>query len=176
MSEVKCSLPSAAEIYRWRDAAGKEHFTSDIHRVPAAYRRQALESLGRPAEGRVQYHSGDARQPAQPTTEAPAAPDAGDPAEPAPPAKAETPAETARFDCEALKKQARKKLAEVAKRERAVARREDVSSDIASSIYAEKRNETALRKARAQLEKAEAHYERWRRIQYTRGAPPGCRR
>jgi len=156
-------LPAAAEIYRWRDASGKEHFTSDIHRVPAAYRRQALENATEPVEGRVHYHSGDARRPAEP------APSTA-------PAPAPAKVETSGFDCEALKKQARKKLAEVAKRERAAERREDISSDIASSIYADKRNENALRKARTQLEKARANYELWRKIQYSRGAPPGCLR
>ncbi|MDJ0851551.1 MAG: DUF4124 domain-containing protein [Myxococcota bacterium] len=156
--------PTEAEIYRWRDADGKEHFTSDIHRVPAAHRRQARENAAAPSAGRVQYHSGDGPRIPEPAAEAQA--------EASPPAKVKT----SGFDCEALKKQARKKLEELAKRERAVERREDVSSDIASSIYAEKRNENALRKARAALEKAQANYERWRKIQYSRGAPPGCLR
>jgi len=32
---------SAAEIYRWTDASGREHFTQSLGQVPAEYRRQA---------------------------------------------------------------------------------------------------------------------------------------
>jgi len=42
------AAPAAAEIYRWTDESGQEHFTMDLHRVPPkhradAERRNALE-------------------------------------------------------------------------------------------------------------------------------------
>lgn len=33
--------PASAEIYRWTDAEGREHFTMDLHRVPAKHRAEA---------------------------------------------------------------------------------------------------------------------------------------
>ncbi len=164
------ACPAAAEIYRWRDADGREHFTSDLHRVPPAYRRQAREN-GTASTGRVQFHSGEARHDSQPDEAAP-------PARAEAPEKRETPEKppAPRFDCSALQKQARKKLDEVAKRERAVERREDAASDIASSLRADKHRQDALAEAKERLAEAQERYERWRRIHYTRGAPPGCLR
>lgn len=43
--------PAEAEIFRWKDASGREHFTTDISRVPPEYRAKARqgarEGLGR---------------------------------------------------------------------------------------------------------------------------------
>lgn len=38
-----CSAPAAAEIYRYQDAQGKDHFVMSLDEVPPAYRAQALE-------------------------------------------------------------------------------------------------------------------------------------
>ena len=35
------AAPAAAEMYRWTDAQGNTHFTSDPTKVPAQYRKQA---------------------------------------------------------------------------------------------------------------------------------------
>jgi hypothetical protein len=39
-------LPSGAEIYRWVDAQGREHFTTNKSQVPAAYRNQVTTTEG----------------------------------------------------------------------------------------------------------------------------------
>ena len=38
------AAPAAAEIYRWTDEKGQEHFTMELHRVPAQYRGQAKKN------------------------------------------------------------------------------------------------------------------------------------
>jgi hypothetical protein len=35
------AAPASAEIYRWTDDAGREHFTMDLHRVPPKHRGEA---------------------------------------------------------------------------------------------------------------------------------------
>jgi len=35
------AAPASAEIYRWTDAQGREHFTMDLHRVPSEHRAEA---------------------------------------------------------------------------------------------------------------------------------------
>ncbi|HKJ23706.1 MAG TPA: DUF4124 domain-containing protein [Myxococcota bacterium] len=35
------AAPASAEMYRWTDAGGQEHFTMDLHRVPPEYRGEA---------------------------------------------------------------------------------------------------------------------------------------
>lgn len=38
---VLLALPAGAEIYRWTDLAGHEHFTMNLHRVPPEHRAEA---------------------------------------------------------------------------------------------------------------------------------------
>jgi hypothetical protein len=40
------ALPAGAEIYRWVDAQGREHFTTNKSQVPAAYRNQVTTTEG----------------------------------------------------------------------------------------------------------------------------------
>jgi hypothetical protein len=49
-SAVGFALPAEAELYRWTDAQGREHFAMDLHEVPpehraAAQRRAELEKI-----------------------------------------------------------------------------------------------------------------------------------
>ena len=46
-----CAGPAAAEIYRWRDEGGREHFTQDLNQVPPRYRKQAEEAAAGPSPG-----------------------------------------------------------------------------------------------------------------------------
>lgn len=39
------SLPAAAEIFRWKDAQGRLHFTQDLNQVPDEYRAQAQSGV-----------------------------------------------------------------------------------------------------------------------------------
>jgi hypothetical protein len=41
---VLVAHPAASEIYRWTDAQGKLHFTSDLNQVPEQYRGQSIAS------------------------------------------------------------------------------------------------------------------------------------
>lgn len=37
------AAPVSAEIYRWVDASGREHFATDLGQVPPAHRAEAVE-------------------------------------------------------------------------------------------------------------------------------------
>jgi hypothetical protein len=41
---VLVAHPAASEIYRWTDAQGQLHFTSDLNQVPERYRGQSVAS------------------------------------------------------------------------------------------------------------------------------------
>jgi len=74
------AAPAAAEVYRWTDAQGKVHYTSDLNRVPESQREAAKASAGEQQGGAVMRI--ESRPP--PT---PAAPAATPPAEPPRPAE-----------------------------------------------------------------------------------------
>ena len=40
------AAPAGAEIYRWRDAQGREHFTTDLQKVPPGQRDEAVRGSG----------------------------------------------------------------------------------------------------------------------------------
>lgn len=44
-------LAAVAELYRWRDAKGVEHFASDLYSVPPEYRAAAKQGASAPAHG-----------------------------------------------------------------------------------------------------------------------------
>jgi len=58
------AAPAAAEIYRWTDEQGREHFTQDLGQVPPQHRSQAVErTLEAPRPDRVNTYT-SARPPA----------------------------------------------------------------------------------------------------------------
>jgi clan AA aspartic protease (TIGR02281 family) len=58
------AVPSSAEIYRWTDENGRVHFTQDLGRVPARYRKQAeTGAKGSSGSSRVQTYSGGSSTP-----------------------------------------------------------------------------------------------------------------
>jgi hypothetical protein len=73
---------AAGDVYRWTDAAGKVHYTSDLERVPEAQRDAARESLRREQGGAVMRV--ESRPPAAPAPEPAAEPAPELPSEPAP--------------------------------------------------------------------------------------------
>ena len=83
---VVCGLasPVAAEVYRWTDAQGNVHYTSDLSRVPASQQDAAKASAGEPKGGAVMRI--ESRPPAKPTGPA-AAPGGASPAAPSQPAE-----------------------------------------------------------------------------------------
>jgi hypothetical protein len=59
------AAPAAAEIYRWTDEQGNEHFSSNAHDVPPEHRTQAREA-GSAAGGHVnRFESSGAPPPAR---------------------------------------------------------------------------------------------------------------
>jgi hypothetical protein len=71
---------AAGEVYRWTDADGKVHYTSDLERVPQAQRDAAKASVAREKKGAVMRI--ESRPPPAPAADEPA-PEAA-PEEPGP--------------------------------------------------------------------------------------------
>ena len=59
-----CAPPARAEIYRWTDSAGREHFTTKIEDVPAAQRGEAMQ---RAASARKRVGTVESAKPQAPT-------------------------------------------------------------------------------------------------------------
>ena len=76
---ISLADPASAEIYRWTDANGVEHFATSLDGVPPEH-RAAAKARGAKTGGTVNSFSGPAR-PEEPGRVAPAA---GDPASPDP--------------------------------------------------------------------------------------------
>lgn len=156
------AMVASAEIYRWRDAEGREHFTTDLSRVPPAERgRAAGADATKPGSGSLNFHSGDARRQPEPESTQPAPanrPDAAD------------------RECENVRKQAARKLKQLRRQERKVEYRENLAGEIGESIYTERRRQIAFEKARAELEELREEYEGFRRYHYKRGVAQGCTR
>ena len=54
---------ASAEIYRWTDSRGREHFTTNLGQVPAEYRGAAARSVNRPKPGQVNFVRGGSSTP-----------------------------------------------------------------------------------------------------------------
>lgn len=63
------SASGKAQIYRWSDATGREHFTQDLNQVPARHREAARKAAARPG-GRDPLQSYSAPQRAAPAARA----------------------------------------------------------------------------------------------------------
>jgi clan AA aspartic protease (TIGR02281 family) len=58
---LACAGPSAAEIYQWKDAAGRLHFAQDLNQVPDEYRAQAEAGVRKEGSGpEIQRYDGRA--------------------------------------------------------------------------------------------------------------------
>jgi clan AA aspartic protease (TIGR02281 family) len=62
---LACAGPSAAEIYQWKDAAGRLHFAQDLNQVPDEYRAQAEAGVRKEGSGpEIQRYDGAPAAPA----------------------------------------------------------------------------------------------------------------
>src|SRR5262245_8694918 len=63
-----CVLASGAraEVYRWTDAAGREHYAGELAKVPAEHRAAAAAAAAEPAPSRLQTFDAPARPAALP--------------------------------------------------------------------------------------------------------------
>ncbi|MBW2445331.1 MAG: TIGR02281 family clan AA aspartic protease [Deltaproteobacteria bacterium] len=60
------AAPSVAEIYKWVDASGRMHFTTDLTQVPAGQRRESERGAEvRSESDSVQFHSNTGQPPAR---------------------------------------------------------------------------------------------------------------
>ncbi len=164
------AAPAGAEIYRWRDAQGNEHFTTDLNQVPPDQRDAAAR--GRPSRGgSITIHGGDAASAAQ--LESRRSSDSAAPRSGGTPAAAD---EIPAGRCARLQRAARDKQRDVRRKETTVSRWEDAAGDIDRSPYSRHRAERKLEEARASLEAARADYESFFQQARRDGVPPGCLR
>ena len=63
---VVAAAPSGAEIYRWTDAEGRDHFTQDLGQVPSQHRQEAAARASKPRrrDAVQNYPSSDSAAPA----------------------------------------------------------------------------------------------------------------
>jgi clan AA aspartic protease (TIGR02281 family) len=66
LASLACAAPAAAEIYKWVDADGKLHFTTDLSQVPPSQRgRSEAEAKQREVTDPVQRHATPTAPPAR---------------------------------------------------------------------------------------------------------------
>ena len=158
------SAPAAGEVYRWRDAAGREHFVQDLARVPREYRAaaKATAEQGKAAEDSINYYATPRRAPtlgARAEARRAAAAPAG-----------------AAFDCADLKKRVKRKQKVVRTHQGSVDANLRWADAIDRSIVARRKSELRAEEEVRWLAKAEADLERFVEEQRRKGAPPGCLR
>jgi clan AA aspartic protease (TIGR02281 family) len=56
--------PAVAEIYKWTDQTGRVHFTQDLSKIPARYRRQAGEQAAKRSTSKSPVQSYSSQPPA----------------------------------------------------------------------------------------------------------------
>jgi hypothetical protein len=157
------SLPAAAEFYRWRDTAGREHFAQDLSRVPPQYRGAAKAAAERGADSApvINYHGVPTRAPA------PAGARHAVPAAPAPPSA---------VDCRALQKQVKKLEKVIRTHQGSVDANQRWADDIERSAFSRRKYELRAEEESRWLARAEAKLDRFRDAHRRKDTPPGCLR
>lgn len=157
------AVPAAAEIYRWRDASGREHFTTDLQQVPPEQREGARERAAEPPGGSVTFHSGDDVRPkaaATPRTRpSPAAP---------------APAQAGL--CQKADREAARLRRILAKRERHAASLKRSADDIRNHFTTRAKNQARYEEALRTVDAAKTDLRRFEAGQRQAGVEPGCLR
>ena len=154
------ALPAGGEIYRFTDAQGREHFTSDLRAVPAA-QRAAARSRAEAAGGNLNFHAAPAPSPRR--------------AAPAKPA-AVAPTGATGDPCAGARREAKTLLKPIRYHQRKLENHERAARDITRSEVSRRRAEIRAEKAKAWLAKAEAKLAAFRDAGRREGLDPGCLR
>jgi hypothetical protein len=170
-SAALVATPAAADVYRWRDAAGREHFAQQLHQVPPEH-RAAARQVARTADagetgGAIRYQDVPRRSATLGASrEARAA------QEPAPPAAR---APSAR-ECRVLQKQIARKEKVIRTHRGSVEANQRWADDIDRSPFSRRRYEVRAEEEARWLARAERDLQRFIDAQRRKGAPPGCLR
>lgn len=157
--------PAAAEIYRWTDASGREHFTMDLHGVPPEHRAEA--------ERRAALD--EARTAPEPAINTMTTPDASRVKRALRP-RYSRPAAPAGTSCSSTHRRQAQQLAnDVARWEKKVELQEQLESRL---VRTEDRLRAENRAERYQiyLEQAQRAQEDFEDRMRQKGVPPGCYR
>jgi hypothetical protein len=152
----------SGEIYRWTDAQGREHFTTQLEAVPPE-QREAARNRTEAAKGKVNFHQ------ARP---APKALHAG-PKHSAAPAAAP---KAALRSCAAARKEVAALMKPIKYHQRKLEGHERAARDITRNEYSRRRAEIRAEKAQAWLDEAQAKLDGFRNAKRREGLEPGCLR
>ena len=160
------STPAGAEIYRWTDAEGREHFTSDLHQVPEQYRGDARRGAQAEAEkgekpDNLNTMGTSWRSPARRSVRGRR--------------RASPPAAMGRTSCGAERTQAAKLRSKVERLEQRVELEEDRYRRLVR-LEDRLRAENRAERYRIDLERAEQEYEDFLARMRQKGVEPGCLR
>lgn len=171
VAAVWLAASAGAEVYRWRDASGREHFAQQLHQVPAEHRaaaEAARESGEAPKSGGgVSFH--DAPPPRDPHA---GGGDAGRGREPAPPAALAPGA----GECHALQREVARKQKVIRTHRGSVEANQRWGDDIGRSAFSRRRYEVRAEEEARWLARAEEELTRFIDAQRRKGVPPGCLR
>jgi len=165
------STSAGADVYRWRDAAGREHFAQQLHQVPPEHRAEA-RTAAEPADaegsgGAISYQDVPRR-----SATLGASAEARDAREPAPPA-ARAPSAG---ECKDLQKQIAKKQKVIRTHEGSVEANQRWADDIDRSPFSRRKYEVRAEEESRWLARAEEDLESFIDQQRRKGVAPGCLR
>lgn len=163
LAALGVAAPSSAEIYRWRDASGVEHFTTELHEVPPD-QRPAARKRAEEGGAAVNFHSGTKQQPAP--ARAPRKSQA------APAKKAATPD----WSCATLQREARRQRRLITRQEKRVAAQRKQAENIEASDTSRRKHEIRMEKEAGGLARLNAALDAFEEKQRRIGVPPGCLR
>lgn len=154
--------PASGEIYRWTDAAGREHFTTDLGKVPAEQREAARDGA---ASGRRRFnvHEAPTRAPRSeppPASATPSAPASADPA----------------WSCQKIRREAKKLQKVITYHRKKIASYQRLADDIERSDFQRRKYEARGEESAVWLAKGQAAYDAFAEEQRRKGVPPGCLR
>ena len=171
---LACALlaaPLGAEMYRWRDASGREHFAQQLHQVPPEYRaaaRERAQSDGQPAGEALSFHAVPRRQPTEGARV--------ESREAAPPAMMAPGSDSDAAACRAARKEVERQEKVIRTHRGSVEANQRWADDIDRSPFSRRKYEVRAEEESRWLARAEAELERYVDAQRRKGLDAGCLR
>ena len=165
--------PASAEIYRWTDESGKEHFTTNLNQVPPQYRPGARDTAVQQKTKPVVVESDHPMQPTRSRFPAAKTPPRR------PQGRQQVPSREVQMgshECSRAQAKARSLQRSIDSAERQVESYEDAANDTALSDRSRRRYEVRLENAEGRLERAEEQLQDYVQSKRRAGLPFGCLR
>jgi hypothetical protein len=163
------ATPVGAEVYRWRDASGREHFAQQLHQVPAEHRAAAKAAAADAGDSEsVSFHAVPRRSP----TDGARSEGREARAEVAPPAMMAPGA----GECRAAQKEVARQEKVIRTHRGSVEANQRWADDIDRSAFSRRKYEVRAEEEARWLARAEEKLERYVDSQRRKGLDPGCLR